>query len=139
MEDKRYAISSITEQEFKDRTVPKSELEDPERFTKSDAEERAKTERLLDLKPGALADDDHYLAKYTCPCGRTLTFYDFVLTGIVDAGHAKSFIAEVFLGDEYVIQQPRKVRCSNCSRVTPRGFGYGCPQYGCSTHPTSTA
>jgi hypothetical protein len=39
------------------------------------------------------------LAKANCErCGRLLTFYDFIYTGIVDAGHPKSFVVHTLLG-----------------------------------------
>lgn len=119
-------IVSLSEQKFNEQVPTKSELEDPEKFTKSDVEDIMKIERLLDIKHGTLAGQDHYLEKIQCSCSRFLTIYDFVFTGLLDAGHPKSFILHLFVGNKYVINTPKQVRCSNCSKVTPLAVNYGC-------------
>ncbi len=73
-------VTSLTADEFKNRTPSASELESG--FTKSDPEDIAKMERLLDLKEGTLAGEDYYLERDECKgCGRILTMYDSFLPG----------------------------------------------------------
>ncbi len=55
--------------------------------------------------------------KIDCECGRRLTMYDFVFTGLVDAGHSKSLIVHgcrgmgpdpvVVYGDKVVVRSSR--------------------------------
>jgi hypothetical protein len=57
--------------------------------------------------------------------------YDFIFTGLVDAGHSRSFIVHVFVGSKRVLNPPRMIRCSACgSPARPTqyfmGFNYGC-------------
>jgi hypothetical protein len=92
-------------------------VSDPDQFTKTDQEEIAKIERLLDVVEGTLSGQDYYLSRIECECGRLLTNYDFVLTGLVDAGHSKSLILHTFVGSKYVENPPRPVRCSQCARI----------------------
>jgi hypothetical protein len=127
-------VRSASIEEFK-AAIP-DELNDPTRFTKSDPEDVARMERLLDLRPGTLAYDEHYLERSSCSCGRVLTMYDFVFTGLVDAGHSRAFIVQVFLGSKRVLNAPRVVRCSSCGSVERAptryfmGYNYGCGKVG---------
>jgi len=115
-------VRSVSKVEFERAAPNKADLEDPEKATKSDHEDIAKMERLLDLKNGSLGGDDYYLQRIDCEqCGRILTMYDFVFTGLVDGGHSKSLIVHTFLGNKLVLNDPRPIRCSACGQVqTPR-------------------
>jgi hypothetical protein len=98
---------------------------DPSIWTKSDEEDIARIERLLDVNRGTLSRDDLYLvARYQCECGRLLTTYDFVLTGLIDAGHSKSLILHTFIGSKFILQNPRPIRCSQCGRMSLRAEAY---------------
>jgi len=97
---------------------------DEDSFTRSDAEDIAKMERLLDLMPGVLSGQDYFLERMQCDCGRMLTMYDFVFTGLVDAGHSKSLILHTFVGSKKVLNPPRRVRCSECGYLSARAGGY---------------
>lgn len=124
-------VISRTAEEFNALKTPDSELDDPEKFTRSDPEDVSAIERLLDVKPGTLAGDSYYFAKVHCQCGRLLTMFDFVFTGLVDAGHSKSFILHTLVGAKYVLNQPRVVRCSACARMTAERHSYDMKRYGC--------
>ena len=122
-------VVSVSLEEFRatsecDFTEDGRVVADPDRFTKSDEEDIAKMERLLDLMPGTLSGQDYYLERLQCECGRILTMYDFVFTGLVDAGHSKSLILHTFVGNKLVINPPRKVRCSECGRLSIQAGGY---------------
>ena len=116
-------VVSLSEEEFQATfavACAEAELADPTKFTMSDEEDIAKMERLLDVRPGALAaGEPYYLQSYQCECGRILTTYDFVFTALVDAGHSKSLILHTFIGNKLVINKPRNVRCSECARISP--------------------
>ncbi len=116
-------VRSVSQSEF-DRAAPsKADLEDPTKATKSDDEDIAKMERLLDLKNGSLGAEDYYLERIECgQCGRVLTMYDFVFTGLVDGGHSKSLIVHTFLGNKLVLNDPRPIRCSACGQVQAPGL-----------------
>lgn len=123
-------VRSRSKEEF-EKSLSK-DLENPERFTKSDKEEIKRVERLLDVSDGLMAGRDQYVERVVCECGRTLTMYDFVFTGLIDAGHDKSLILHTMVGSKYVINTPRQIRCSACARVTPTAHSYACGKYSCS-------
>jgi hypothetical protein len=113
-------VRSISQAEFDQAKPSQADLDDPTKTTKSDYDDIAKMERLLDLKDGALAGDQYYLERLECvQCGRLLTMYDFVFTGLVDAGHPKSLIVHTFLGNKLVLNDARPIRCSACGQVQP--------------------
>jgi hypothetical protein len=120
-------VIGLTPEEFKPRMMCEvledgRVVADPNRFTKSDQEDIAKMERLLDVRPGTLSGQDYYLGKMQCECGRTLTMYDFVFTGLIDANHSKSLVLHTFVGTKLVLNPPRKIRCSQCGRINPEDF-----------------
>jgi len=125
-------VISRTAEEFNAKKTPDSELKDPAKFTGSDAEDVSAIERLLDVKPGTLAADAYYLEKVHCQCGRLLTMFDFVFTGLVDAGHSKSFILHTLVGAKYIMNVARGVRCSACARTTQTRAAYEMSSYRCS-------
>lgn len=111
-------VVGVSPDEFWERARCSVEMRaDPNVFTKSDEEDLAKIERLLDVREGTLTCEEYYLENIQCECGRLLTIYDFAFTALVDAGHSKSLILHTFLGTKYVLNNPRPVRCSNCARV----------------------
>jgi hypothetical protein len=111
-------VRSITQEEFEQAKPAQADLEDPMKSTKSDSEDIARMERLLDLKDGALGGDQYYLERLECvQCGRLLTMYDFVFTGLVDAGHSKSLIVHTFIGNKFVLNDARPIRCSACGQL----------------------
>lgn len=127
-------VPSISEEEFRARAIPTQDLTDPEKYTKSDLEDLAKIERLLDLRSGLLNTDSYYLSKYICECGRKLTIYDFIFTALVDANHEKSLVIQTLIGNKFIINKPRIVRCSNCARQSHIFCSYEMASgYGCST------
>jgi len=54
-------VRSISQEEFEQARPSQADLEDPTKSTKSDDEDIAKMERLLDLKSGVLGGDQYYL------------------------------------------------------------------------------
>ena len=58
--------------------------------------------------------------------------YDFTFTALVDANHTKSFILHVLLGNKKVVQNARRVKCSECGGKTDifhkyrMGSNYAC-------------
>ncbi len=125
-------VASVSDEEFRSAlasigcevTDEGGVLAEADSFTRSDAEDIAKMERLLDLMPGVLSGQDYYLERMQCACGRILTMYDFVFTGLVDASHSKSLILHTFVGSKNVLNPPRKVRCSECGCLSARAGGY---------------
>lgn len=128
------AIPSLAEAEFKARAIPNELLKDPSNYTLADDAEMAKIERLLDAKEGLLNRNDSYLEKYDCPCGRTLTTYDFTFTALVDAGHDKSLVLHTLIGNKRIINKARITRCTACSRlsVKPLTYSMEVSGYSCS-------
>lgn len=125
-------VQSLTAEQFGKLTPGPGELGNATAYTKSDAADVRKMERVLDLQDGALAHDSYYLEKTTCAgCGRVLTMYDFVCTGLIDAGHSKSFILHTFVGEKYVVNRARRVRCSACGTMTAAFCKYWMDRYGC--------
>ncbi|MBB3592701.1 DNA-directed RNA polymerase subunit RPC12/RpoP [Rhizobium sp. BK529] len=105
---------------------------DPQRFSKSDEFDIQRVEMMLDLKGGALANEDMYLEKYTCSgCGKQLFFSDFVYTSITDAGHHKSFVVHTLLGSKLIRNKHRNIRCSNCRTVSTKPLNYWINNYQC--------
>lgn len=99
-------------------------------YVKSDARDLRRIEDLLELRPGLLAGEEFYVSRYDCSCGHTLTFYDFVHTALVDAGHSKSFVLHTLLGSKFVINQARRLRCSECTSEG-ESLDYITPNYCC--------
>jgi hypothetical protein len=119
------AVVSLSAEEFKAlASCAELDLVNPKKFTKSDQEDIAKMERLLDVTEGTLSGQDYYLGRSQCECGRLLTMYDFVFTGLIDAGHSKSLILHTFVGTKYILNPPRKVRCSQCGRLSTKADIY---------------
>jgi len=122
-------IKSLTDDEFYNQigSIDVSE------YTKSDAEDLRKIEEILYLRKGVLSNEELYLEHAECGCGRILTFYDFVYTAIVDAGHSKSFIVHTILGSKKIVNSPRTIRCSSCKDVDVQGewTRYANKNYGC--------
>ena len=100
------------------------------RYTKSDAEEVKSIEDLLELRRGVLLDQDYYVGKTICKCGRKITFIDFVSTALSESSHSKAFLIHPLLGNRYGFQTPRVVKCSACGEVHPNST-YKTPNYSC--------
>jgi hypothetical protein len=112
-------VVGVSAEEFRQSSVCFTEdVADSTKFTKSSPEEIAKIERLLDAREGTLSGEDFYLQRIQCECGRILTTYDFVFTGLVDAEHSKSLILHTFVGSKFVLNPPRPIRCSDCGRIS---------------------
>jgi len=118
-------VVGVAEEEFRASTDCFTEaVNDTRRYTKSDEEDIAKIERVLDVREGTLQGVDYYVGRYECECGSLLTTYDFVFTGLVDAGHSKSLILHTFLGNKFVLNPPRPIRCSQCGRLSETSAVY---------------
>jgi hypothetical protein len=122
-------VTSLTPEEFKKQTS-----KDTTKYNEASDEEIQKMERLLDIQPGTLAAAGPYkLEKTKCDfCGRTLTMYDFIFTALVDANHSKSFVLHTLVGNKFVIQRPRTIRCSVCGTMSINSFKYLMRKYWCS-------
>jgi hypothetical protein len=123
-------VASVASEEFEEAHVSNEAME---LYNVADGDEVRKMERLLDAAEGSLEAGGPYClnaGKCTC-CGKDLTMYDFVFTGLIDANHPKSFIYQILAGDKRVIQSPRRVRCSSCGTVTSQTAHYYCKAYAC--------
>ena len=121
-------VKSLTPEEFE--ALSESDLRNSAEYTEADAKEIERIERLLDVNPGTLSGEPLYLEKKVClHCGRLLTMYDFVLTALVDEGHTKSFILHTLIGDKYVVNDTKIVRCSACGVKTYRVCSYHMKRY----------
>lgn len=129
------SVTSRTAEEFKGLAPAASDLEDATKFTKSDEEDIRAIERLLDVQEGTLAGDSYYLERAQCRCGRLLTMRDFVFTGLIDAGHSKSFILHTLVGTKYIINRPRPVRCMECGATSEERHSYSMAKYSCTATP----
>jgi hypothetical protein len=120
-------VVAADEGEFQKGKPSDEELE--AHFTKSDVEDIRKIERLLDVQPGTLDNNigpGFYVGRASCSnCSRVLTAYDFIFTGLVDAGHPKSFILHTLVGTKLIIQPTRQIRCSSCGVLTLTPLPYG--------------
>ena len=122
------AIDSVDELEFDSK---KTDLSNSKDATQSDAADVERIENLLDLAKGALSNKKFFISKGECSCGRTITFYDFVFTALVEQWHDPSFVAHTLLGNKRILNQPRTIRCSGCGSRGARYMDYETPQYGC--------
>jgi hypothetical protein len=125
------SLTSLTAEAF-DKLAPSAEdLADETKFTKSDAEDIKVIERLLDVQEGLLSGAAFYLERGTCRCGRLLTMRDSVFTGLIDAGHSKSFILHTLVGRKYTANKSRVVRCSSCGELSIKPLGYESIRHKC--------
>jgi DNA-directed RNA polymerase subunit N (RpoN/RPB10) len=125
-------VNSVTPEEFNKLKSKEADV----KYNEADVKEINKMERLLDIQPGTLAPSGPYkLEDVKCAsCGRTLTMYDFIFTGLVDANHTKSFVLHTLVGNKFVVQRPRPVRCSACGTITGKAYKYIMPRgYLCIT------
>jgi hypothetical protein len=131
------AVRSVTPEEFAYNTVSDEDLNDPSKFTKASPEDIQRMERLLDVRAGTLANQEHFLERAECDCGRLLQPSDFVLTSLIDAGHSKSFVLHTFVGAKLIVNEARAVRCPDCGDYTVQVvLRYRCgPSYGCQSPP----
>ena len=129
------AVVSLTQADFDSKRISDADLQDTNKFTCSDATDIANLERLLDVQPGTLTHEKLYVQRSTCTCGRTMTMYDFVFTALVDAEHDKSFVLHTLVGNKYIVNRPRRIRCSSCATFGPE-HAYSMTKYGCQVHRT---
>ena len=127
------AVVSLSPEEFEKRRIQPTDLADQQKFTCSDATDIANLERLLDVQPGTLTHEKLYVQRSACGCGRTMTMYDFVFTALIDAEHDKSFVLHTLVGNKYITNRPRRIRCSNCATVGPE-HEYSMTKYSCQVH-----
>jgi hypothetical protein len=96
--------------------------------TKSDAKDIARIERVLELRQGVLSGQEFYVSKVKCECGRDMTFYDLVVSSLIE-GHSKSFVVHTLLGSKHFVQPPRNVTCVECGTLHVLDYcnnSYGC-------------
>lgn len=117
-------VTSLTEDDYRNKAISKAVLADENKYTLSDEDDMQKIERLLDVKIGLLTRGDYFFERYLCECGRKLTVYDFIFTAIIDAEHDKSFILHTFTGNKSILNKPRITRCSSCARKSSKPLGY---------------
>jgi len=124
-------ITSLEKSVFTDRLKESSSAVDMIITPKADLR---KIENILDLSENILEGLELKFQKSTCECGRTLSFYDFVFTALVEQWHDSSFLVHTLLGRKYITNSPRIIRCSSCGSSTRKCLGhyYDMPQYGCS-------
>ena len=119
------SITSLSEEEFRKRTKPIGELRVDENYRLSSPEELQKVERLLDVREGTLGGLQIFVGRASCTyCDQQLGINDIVRTGLNDAGHSKSAVLHTFLGNKYIIQPSRPVRCTQCNVYHPAPFSY---------------
>lgn len=126
--DLQYNLIDSVDDTIFNAEIGRHDFTDANKFTVAADDEVKRIERLLDAREGTLSTDNYYIEKTHCQCGRTLTFYDFVFTALVDAQHSKSFVLHTLVGTKKVINAPRFVRCSNCARLTDHKIMYGMPR-----------
>lgn len=113
-------VKSLSDEEFeKIKPDINKIIEDPN-YNKVSKEELGIVERILDLKEGALESVEGYIQKSECPnCKRSISLSDRVVTGLIDAGHSKSFMAHTMLGNKKILSKLPNVRCMECATVMP--------------------
>lgn len=126
------SVRSVDEENFWNKVPSDKELSDPNKFTLSDPEDILKIERVLDLREGVFANEKFYVETVKCKCGRLLTMYDFVVSGLIDTEHTKSFILHVLMGNKFVLNPARRIRCAECGTITPQHHIYYCNSYACN-------
>ncbi|EBN5354358.1 hypothetical protein DML75_23840 [Salmonella enterica subsp. enterica serovar Typhimurium] len=101
-------------------------------LTKADDVDLKKIEGMLSLRYNVLAGSELYLEKYTCICGKLLQSSDLIETAL-NNGHDPSFVLHTLLGNKYILNKPRTVRCSDCGTDSSKPLMYG--QNGCYLCP----
>ena len=111
-------VNGVSEDEFARHAIPDAEANDPKKFYKADKSEKERIERLLDVRPGTLDNQEMYLSVGHCDCGQQLKLYDFYLTALTDMRHSKSLLVHTSIGSKRILQDSRPIRCSSCARVS---------------------
>lgn len=124
MPDEYSKLPSLTADEF----ARKMSKFNKATATKSDAEDIAKIERILELRQGTLTGREFYVSKAKSRSGRDITFYDLVVSSLIE-GHSKSFVVHTLLGSKFFVQPPRAVTCVEDGSVHVMDYcteAYGC-------------
>lgn len=113
-------VKSLSDEDFEKIKPNIDSIANDESYGRVEIEDLKTVERMLDLKEGVLASVDGFIQKCSCSnCGRNISLSDRVMTGLVDAGHSKSFILHTMLGNKKILSRLPNVRCMNCATVMP--------------------
>ncbi|WP_299866351.1 hypothetical protein [uncultured Hoeflea sp.] len=106
------SLKPVSKAEFDAEVV---KLSVSEGSTLSTEEDVKKIENILDLPENFLKGEELLLSGAVCiNCERTLSFYDFVFTALVENWHDSSFIVHTLIGSKHFLNSARPLRCSNC-------------------------
>lgn len=127
------SVESLSKEDFLKSTVSLRSAD----LRATPDEDIRKMEEFLEVAPGVL-QQEYRMGKHECNCGRELSFLDFVVTAVQDWKHPKSFILHTLVGNKYIVNEPRPIRCTNCSAIASNaewgpdvGPIYMSNQYGC--------
>jgi hypothetical protein len=113
-------IKSLSDEDFDKIKADIDTIKTDPNYEQVDSETLQVVERLLDLKEGTLSTIEGYLQKLECPhCKRHISLSDRVITGLIDAGHSKSFMVHTMLGNKRTLSKLPNVRCMSCATVMP--------------------
>lgn len=126
-------LKSLSAEEFKSKSFDIKTLDKNPAFTKASGQDIAKIEKMLDVRPGVLANEALYVSKAKCKnCGKEMGFDDFVHTALTKAGHTKSDVLHTLVGSKMVVNSPRRLTCSACQTIQDLDSNYASMLYGCN-------
>ena len=128
-------VEGVSEDEFRSEVKSVEELAVDDSYRMADDEDIRAVENILDVRSGTLSGLPFYIKKAECEkCGKPTEMKDVVKTAIEDAHHSKSAILHTLLGNKYIVDRPKHIRCSNCDNVLEVAGSYATIMYGCSSN-----
>lgn len=127
-------VEGVPKEVFDQHVKSVAELAKDDDYRPSSKSEIEKVEEMLDVQEGTLAKMEFYVKKASCKkCGNEIGLNDVIRTAIQDAGHSKSAVLHTLVGNKYIVDRPKHVRCSECDEVMEVASSYGTMMYGCSS------
>ena len=127
------SVIGVSEEEFRKQVKSVDELRADKDYRVASPTELQKVENLLDVQNGTLDKIEFFVKRANCEsCGNELGMNDVVRTALTDAKHTKSAVLHTLLGNKYVIDRPKGIRCAKCDTLQLARSVYASMFYGCS-------
>ena len=127
-------VQGVSEEEFRNNVKTVDQLKSDPDFRLATEEEIGNVERLLDVQEGILSKVEFYVKKANCErCNSCLGIDDVVRTALIDAKHSKSAVLHTLIGNKYIVDRPKQIRCSSCNSLQIASSVYATIWYGCAS------
>ena len=127
-------VNGVSEEEFRTHVKSVDELRVDKDYRVASPTELREVENLLDVQNGTLDKIEFFVKRANCEsCGKELGMNDVIQTALTDAKHSKSAVLHTLLGNKYIVDRPKEIRCGKCNMLQLAHGVYASPFYGCSS------